>query len=388
MSCRAVALRAPLFAISLAWLLSCAAPGARPEQPPLAGQPPAPSAPDAQAGWEPAWNALVEAARREGKVVVKGPPTAAVRTELPRAFRERFGVDPEYLGGPSSDVVTQLQLERQGGVYSTDVILAGADSMYTSIQPQGMLDPLRPVLIHPAALDTTGWPDGRLWFADPEQQYILRLNNSLTQMLYANTAQVQPETIRSWYDLLRPEYQGRIASFDPTVSGAGISTASYLRHALGDDFTRRLFVDQKPVLTRDHRELADWLARGIYPIALSLREVEFAQIAQDGFPVAVLPNPPEAPGHVTAGFGLLGLLNGAPHPNAARLLVNWLASPDGMAAWSKAQKIVPVRTDLDASYARDQVPDPNVTNYFDSFEWEFVVHERAQTMDWLRRQLR
>ena len=384
---RAVALLAPLFAISLACLLSCAAPAAS-GVPQAADRPLTPSAPEAQAGWEPAWNALLEAARREGKVVVKGPPTAAVRTELPRAFRERFGVDLEYLGGPSSDVVTQLQLERQGGVYSTDVILAGADSMYTSIHPQGMLDPLLPALIHPAALDPTGWPGGRLWFADPEQQYILRLNNSLTQMLYVNTTQVQPETIRSWYDLLRPEYQGRIASFDPTVSGAGISTASYLHRALGDDYTRRLFVDQKPVLTRDHRELADWLARGIYPIALSLREVEFAQIAQDGFPVTVLPNPPEAPGHVTAGFGLLGLLNGAPHPNAARLLVNWLASPEGMAVWSKAQRIVPVRTDLDASYAKDQVPDPNVTNYFDSFEWDFVVTERAQTMDWLRRQLR
>jgi iron(III) transport system substrate-binding protein len=87
---------------------------------------------------------------------------------------------------------------------------------------------------------------------------------------------------------------------------------------------KRLFVDQRPMLTRDHRQLADWLARGTYPIAVSLREVEFEQIKRDGFPVAPVPQPPDAPGHVSAGFGLVGLMNDAPHPNAARVLQNFL----------------------------------------------------------------
>ena len=57
------------------------------------------------------------------------------------------------------------------------------------------------------------------------------------------------------------------------LSGAGISTASYLRHALGDDYTRRLYVDQKPVFTRDHRELADWLAIVFADVAPSPEDV-------------------------------------------------------------------------------------------------------------------
>jgi hypothetical protein len=55
-----------------------------------------------------------------------------------------------------------------------------------------------------------------------------------------------------------------------------------------------------------------------------------------------------------------------------------------MLVWSKAQGIVPVRDDVDASYAQDQVPDPTVTDYFDSFEWHFVLTERAQIMRDLR----
>jgi|SRR5581483_388995 len=334
--------------------------------------------------WQAAWDALVEAARREGKVVVKGPPTAAVRTALPAAFRDRFGVDVEYVGGPSGDAAIQLASERQAGIYSTDVILAGADTMYGPVFEGGMLDPLRPALIHPDALDASHWPGGQLWFMDPDGQYVLRLNNSVTQMIYVNTDQVKPEAIRSWYDLLRPEYQGRIAAFDPSISGSGVATASYLYKVLGEDYVRRLYVDQQPRFSRDHRQTADWLARGQYPIAVALREVEFAQIQRDGFPVAPVPQPPDAPGHISAGFGLLGLMNNAPHPNAAKLFVNWIAGPDGMLVWSKAQGIVPVRDDVDASYARDQVPDPAVTNYFDSFEWHFVLTERRQVMEAIR----
>ncbi len=82
------------------------------------------------------WDALVEAARAEGKVVVHGPPTAAVRTDLPRAFYDRFGIEMEYLGGPSGDTAAQLEQERQAGIYSTDAVLAGADSMYTVFYPE------------------------------------------------------------------------------------------------------------------------------------------------------------------------------------------------------------------------------------------------------------
>ncbi|HEY7060093.1 MAG TPA: extracellular solute-binding protein [Chloroflexota bacterium] len=374
----------------VALVLACG-PSAAPAATPAPPAPRAESTAGATAGggdWEPAWNALVEAARREGKVVVHGPPTAAVRTALPPAFHDRFGIELEYLGGPSGDAAIQLESERQAGIYSTDAILAGADTMYGPIYEGGMLDPLRPALIHPDALDASHWPGGKLWFADPGGEYVLRINNSLSQQIYVNTDQVKPEAIRSWYDLLRPEYQGRIVTFDPSISGAGLATASYLYKVLGADYVRRLYVDQKPMFSRDHRQSADWLARGQYPIAVALREVEFAQIQKDGFPVAPVPQPPDAPGHVSAGFGLLGLMNNAPHPNAARVFVNWIAGPEGMAVWSKAQGIVPVRSDLDASYALDAVPDPNVTNYFDSFEWNFVLTERAQIMKDLRALIR
>jgi iron(III) transport system substrate-binding protein len=315
-----------------------------------------------------------------------------VRVALPRAFRDRFGTELEYLGGPTGPFATQLQNERQAGVYSTDVVLSGADSMYTVFYQERMLEPLPPVLIRPDATDPAAWPDGKLWFMDPEQQYILRLNNSVQTLGQLNTAYMRPESFTGWSELLKPQHTGKIAAFDPSVSGSGVGLAAYLYVTLGEDYVRRLYLDQKVALSRDDRQLADWVVRGAYPIVLGGEFVspeERAEFQRGGVNVVNLPRPAEAPGGVSPSFGLLGLLSNAPHPNAARVFVNWIAAPEGMTVWSKAMKIVPIRQDIDRSaWPADQIPDPNVKNYHDSYGWDFVHNERQQVMAKLRELLR
>ena len=85
--------------------------------------------------------------------------------------------------------------------------------------------------------------------------------------------------------------------------------------------------------------------------------------------------------------GLLALVNHAPHPNAARVLVNWLASREGMDVWSRAQGIPPVRTDLDTSpYPADELIDPSAS-YLDSYGWDYVIKDRDQQMKRLQQVL-
>ena len=111
---------------------------------------------------------------------------------------------------------------------------------------------------------------------------------------------------------------------------------------------------------RQHEHRRDWLE----------------QLRDDGFPVTNVKHPPEAPGPLSAGFGLLGLINKGPHPNAAKVLVNWLASKEGMAAWSKNEHTVPVRSDIEPTFVNPEtIPDPNV-EYFDTYEYEFVLTHR------------
>jgi ABC-type Fe3+ transport system substrate-binding protein len=260
--------------------------------------------------------------------------------------------------------------------------------MYGVFYGDHMLQPLPPVLINPEAADPSAWPDGKLWFMDPEQQYILRLNNSITIMGQLNTAYVKPEEIKSYYDLLKPEYKGKLACFDPAVSGSGVGTAAYLYVTLGEDYVRRLYVEQQPAISRDERQLTDWLARGVYPIAIGAEfasPTDRAALQSGGVSIVNLPRPTDVPTYVSPSFGLLALFTNPPHPYAAQIFVNWIAGREGMTVWSKGLHAVPVRTDIDKSaWPADTIPDPNVTNYFDSYGWDFVLNERQSVMQKLR----
>jgi iron(III) transport system substrate-binding protein len=331
----------------------------------------------ANADWQKQWDELVAGAKKEGTVIVSGPPTQQVRQDLPKAFKDRFGVDLEYLGGRSGDLMTRLKSERAAGQYTVDAMIAGATTLYTQAYPDKILDPIRPVLFHPEVIDPKKWSRGSLWFADPEDQYILRLTNQLTLQIAVNTQFMNPTEITSWKTLLEPKYKGKISVYDPTVSGPGSSTSSYIIETMGEEYFRTLFRDQDPGISREERQLSDWLARGQYPVTLGLSASELEPLKKDGFPIIVVRDLPEAAGTVSAGFGMVALINKAPHPNAAKLFVNWIASQEGSEAYNKAQVTVSNRTDVSNSWAPDySVPKPGV-QYFDSYSWEFTSRERS-----------
>ena len=71
------------------------------------------------------WNQLIACARREGKVVVSGPPNPDVRRDLPARFKKRFGIPLEYIGGRSSVLAGKLRVERRVGTFTLDVAISG-----------------------------------------------------------------------------------------------------------------------------------------------------------------------------------------------------------------------------------------------------------------------
>jgi iron(III) transport system substrate-binding protein len=353
--------------------------GGRPGEPavpaPVATNPPSAGAGSGSGAWEKEWTELVQAARQEGRLAVVGPPTPAVRTELPAAFKSRFGIDIEYLGGNTAELMSRMEAERQSGQYSVDAILGGSQTLYTRAYPQKFLDPIPPALVHPEAKDGSRWTSGRLWFMDPEDQFILRISNQVGTGITVNTDYVQPGEIRSWHDLLLPKYRGKISAYDPTVAGQGWPTAMYMLHLFGEDYTRTVYTDQQPGLTRDYRQLADWMARGVYPISLGVGNKDLADFRADGFPIVRLQDFPEAPSTISAGFGLTVLINQAPHPSAARLFVNWMAMKEGQEVFNRAEGNVSPRTDVDNAWApAESIPQPGMT-YFDSYGWEYTLSE-------------
>lgn len=336
-------------------------------------------------GWSDKWAEIRAAAKIEGKVVVVAPPEPDLRRDLPLRIKEKFGFTVEYLGGRSGDQAARLRLERRAGQYTVDVYVGGIGTAAGVLYPEKMLDPLKPLLILPEVTDPSKWKKGKPWFMDPEEKYVLRLLSSVGRVLFINTHYVKPEEIKSAGDLLNPKWKGKISAQDPTSAGSGSQT---LIRPLGFEFAKRLFFDQKPVIHQNSRQLAEWLARGTYPISLDADSRHVKELQDDGFPIKIVYGLDDIAGSLSLGFGVLALMNQAPHSNAARVFVNWIASKEGLEFYSRTQGRATTRNDVDESFVPpEEIPRPGL-NYVDNSDWEFVTEGRARFGAQLREVLR
>ena len=331
------------------------------------------------AAWKSSWEETLAAAREEGKVVISGPPVPELRRVLPAAFKARYGIAVEYIAARGgTEAAARMRAERQAGIHYFDIVFAGIQGMALVFHREKMLQPLRPALQLPEVIDGRNWKKGKLWFADPEEQYILRLANSVTTMFHINTSQVKPEEIRSVKDLLNPKWKGKIALQDPTISGSGSNQAAHLYLQHGDDFIKQLYVDQKPVISRDTRLITDGLARGTYAITLGAEDGKVEALRKEGVPVSILANLTDLYSEVSASFGQVAIMDSAPHPNAAKVFVNWIASKEGSEVFNRAVGTVPTRSDIDESHLPPEIVPKDSVQYFDTYDWEFTITQKEK----------
>jgi iron(III) transport system substrate-binding protein len=186
---------------------------------------------------------------------------------------------------------------------------------------------------------------------------------------------VHPRDVSTWRALLEPKWQGKIAAKDPTITGAGASLTSYFYLEFGPEFVKGLYITQKPTLTRDQRQAAQWLADGTYPILVGADLASLVQFQKLGYPIQpIFPN--DAPSVLSGGFGNICLVNKAPHANAAKLFINWLAGPAGQTAYAEATQAVSLRTDLKYEGLPSFVFPQKGTKYMDTYDWKFVTEQR------------
>src|SRR5205814_218397 len=93
------------------------------------------------ADWRSAWDATLAAGRKEGRVVVLGQPSPAMRNEILPKFTQAFGIQVEHLAGQSSTTVGKVRTERSAGIYSVDVFMANAGTSITVLYREKMLAP-------------------------------------------------------------------------------------------------------------------------------------------------------------------------------------------------------------------------------------------------------
>jgi ABC-type Fe3+ transport system substrate-binding protein len=311
------------------------------------------------------WEKLVAAARKEGRLAVFGQPYPLVRERLPKLFKERYGIVIEWTATGGRELAARIVSEHKVNQYNFDATMAGATSLKT-LQDANGLTPIGSILIDADVKDASKWKYGGPSFVDDEGQYIMRLTLYSYNAVAIHSGVVKPDEI-TWEALLDPKWKGKISFLALGVRGGGESFASRVLMEFGEEYFKRFFLGQEVMLSSSQRQLGDWLARGIRPIAVGLDAGnEIPRLERDGIPVAVVPYRKMGAykGKVmsqglTSGSSDISLLKNAPHPNAAKLFVNWLITKEGQELYNRAIDGASVRADLDDSWVPDySVPRP------------------------------
>ena len=278
------------------------------------------------------WKKVVDAAKKEGKVVVyNGAVGTPVLPKVASAFEAKYGVRMELLEARASELRERIRTEQASGKILGDVSHNGSTTTALQLaegtfQPHGALpNAKRPVA--PFAVDEIRVPI-----------YVI------TYGILVNTDMVKPaDEPKTWQDLLNPRWKGKILSDDMRALGGGAVFFMVTTQKYGKEYHEKL-AQQGPHMNRELRGNYPRIARGEYPVYFPFTLPDSLDLK--GLPVKAI-MPPEGSPYVRFDGAMF---KGAPHPNAARLFLDFLLSDEGQLLYANLG-FVPVVGGLDSKIA-------------------------------------
>ncbi len=318
---------------------------------------------DWQDGAGPEWQKLLEAGRKEGKLVIAGRPDMAV--PMSAAFKRDTGIAVDFLGGEGREQLTRIAREMRAGQVTIDIVFGG-QGMIPFVN-DGFMKEIKPQLILPGVTDVKNWTRGQLKWVDKGNAYLFEGSEYVFGWALLNSDVIKPGEIANWTDLLKPQYKGKIASFDPRVNGPGQAGISYLADLHGVDFIKQLFGTQDITIANNSRQLVEWVQRGNYPIALATLVTEIENFRQAGVKNLAIGQMSDGAGAVLGGSSVIAEPKGAPNPNATAVFLNWYASRPGQEVFSATWKVPSLRNDVHVDGIPDYVVPKSGATYVDQY---------------------
>lgn len=281
----------------------------------------------AQADWKAEWEKTLQAAKKEGQVTIYFYRYGRVLEAFQKEYPE---IKVVSVTGRGTQLTTRIMAERRADKYLADVYSGGANGAFNVLYKARVLDPLKPLLVLPEVVDESKWYGGEHRYADPDGKYIYAyLANPSDAQLSYNAKLVEPKTFKSHWDLLHPKWKGKIVSLDPRDTGLGATMQFLYYHPeIGPEFIRKFFGGMDITFSKNFPQMTDWLAREKFAICMGCKDSMQAKrqgLDVDDFDTGVW----KEGGSFSTGGGSLSLLNRAPHPNAAKVFINWFLSPRG-----------------------------------------------------------
>ncbi|HEY7321109.1 MAG TPA: extracellular solute-binding protein [Candidatus Binatia bacterium] len=335
----------------------------------------------ANGDWKQDWEKTVAAAEKEGEVTLYAQSRAGVGKAL-LAFKEAYPkININFIGGSGSDLAKKVMAEKRAGKHLVDISVGGGGTMVLVYHKAGLLQPIPPLLILPEVMDQTKWWSKKHLYSDPEGQHVFMAQGDAGSGIGAiNTNFIKPAEIQSWWDLLAPKYKGKIVMTDPDSAGnIGNWRFIYYSTDLGPKFIRRLLTETQVTFAENEHQMMDWVGAGKYYIHVLAKLENTENARKQGLPVKQIFGEKEGD-TISTGSGHIIAFKNAPHPNAAKVYLNWFLSRDGQLTWQKLTGRNSFRADIPKDmipYKEEQVPKEGGKYLLSSLpQYEDVKHLR------------
>jgi iron(III) transport system substrate-binding protein len=297
--------------------------------------------------WEQEWDRTLAAAKHEGEVTVYGQSRHPVSAAI-RAFEKFYPkIKLNFVGGPGSELGSRVMAEKRAGKHLVDIAVGGSATAVQIYHKADLLAPLSPAFILPEVRDERAWWSKKHLYSDPETgEVFIMQGDATTRMGAYNTELVKAGEITSWWDLLNHKWRGKIVMTSPKAVGNIQSWLFlYVSPELGPKFITQLVTEADVAFSSSERQMMDWLATGKYPVHLMAKPDDVEKAQAQGLPVELLFSEKEA-GSISSGSGHLSIFKEPPHPNAAKVYVNWMLSKQGQLSWQETTNDNSLRMDI------------------------------------------
>jgi iron(III) transport system substrate-binding protein len=257
---------------------------------------------------------LVQAAKKEGKVVIYGSLESDTVEAIKQPFQKKFGVEVEYWRASATKVMDRALSEGRAGKSTVDLILTN-DNPMRLMEKQGFFQKY----VSPTASD----------FPKEAVDPVLgpRYRNVIIGLVY-NTSIIKPaDAPKTLEDLVKPQYKGKIVMPDPTQHTTTTQWVSSLPKLMGEEKAQKFVRDlgsMKPILVESLLPAGERVASGETPLAVTYVKYVFIY-GKKGAPLEYVRTPKMlGDGHY------LGLNAKAPHVNAGKAFIDYFLGEESM----------------------------------------------------------
>jgi iron(III) transport system substrate-binding protein len=291
----------------------------------------------------------LQAAKKEGAVVWYSS-LVGISDDIARRFETDTGINVQLFNAVSGKVIAKVETEKRAGLVLADVV--HHTSLYQMYRWKA-----RDMLAAVPVAEKDKFPNGEI---DPDGKWFA-LRNLTSGIAYNRNSIAQADVPRTWKELLNPKFSGKMSYMSPSLDGMPQYTVKMLIDIYGWAYYKEL-AKLKPHMVESDGNAITMVISGEVPIAGTIAAYNALNASYKGQPVGVV-FPSEG---VPISVAPVAVMRNAPHPNAAEVFYQFLASKE-VGDIISAGGLLSGRIDVPPSPGQPKLADMKA--YFADLDW-------------------